>query len=501
MLKSIGIYNSSVARFIQGTLFILFIIMYSSLVLSMDTLAESMARSTSLHAIVTHDGNVERIDYYNDAGELTFASDKHYATVIKTRNDSVEIDEYFDEYGRPAQQLQGYYALQREYNNQGQDYKITYLDANKHPMMIRSGCVIIIREFNENNKIIKESYLDLLEKPVKTYALGYARRREYDNKGRNISIQYLDDNDNLMTCGQGYAEVRYIFYETGKSTNKIEYEYYYDEFQKPICLNKGQYGIRFLYDEFGRANTMIYVDQYGKPINTKEGYSTIKRTFYEDDSVKTEYYFDLDGNPIKLTEGQFGILKNGNQTTYLDADGNEIFNLRIILYQNNVLVITMGFIAIALAFVLPKRMNIVLLLIYIGCIIYMTLLFRENVLVNSNFQLFWSYRKFFTNDGTRTDILRNIWLFIPLGAILYKLYPYKRILIVSFLLSIIIEATQYFTGTGLCEMDDVISNSLGGAIGYVAGVLLTPPISNLKVKIFPKAGNYKDHSENRCKNS
>ena len=82
MLKSIETDNSSIARFIVRTLFILFIILYSSLAVSMDTLAESMVRSTSLHAIVTHEGNVERIDYYNDAGELTFASDKHYATVI-----------------------------------------------------------------------------------------------------------------------------------------------------------------------------------------------------------------------------------------------------------------------------------------------------------------------------------------------------------------------------------------------------------------------------------
>ena len=123
----------------------------------------------------------------------------------------------------------------------------------------------------------------------------------------------------------------------------------------------------------------------------------------------------------------------------------------------------------------------------------MTLLYRENVLVNSNFQLFWSYKKFFTNAGTRADILRNIWLFIPFGAMLYKIYPYKRILIVPCLLSIIIEAIQYFTGTGLCEVDDVISNIIGGAIGYGIGSLLTVPLSTFRRWLFPNSRD-KKHS-------
>ena len=96
----------------------------------------------------------------------------------------------------------------------------------------------------------------------------------------------------------------------------------------------------------------------------------------------------------------------------------------------------------------------------------------------------WEYQSKNHNDiEKRADILKNIWLFIPLGAILYKLYPHKRILIVLFLLSITIELAQYFTETGFCEFDDVVSNSLGGAIGYGAGMLLNPLIIVLKGEI------------------
>ena len=67
------------------------------------------------------------------------------------------------------------------------------------------------------------------------------------------------------------------------------------------------------------------------------------------------------------------------------------------------------------------------------------------------------------------DIFRNIWLFIPLGAILYNLYPQKVVLLIPILLSGLIELVQYITKTGICELDDIINNGLGGATGYVLG--------------------------------
>lgn len=33
--------------------------------------------------------------------------------------------------------------------------------------------------------------------------------------------------------------------------------------------------------------------------------------------------------------------------------------------------------------------------------------------------------------------------------------------------SVFIEATQYFTGRGLCEFDDVFHNTLGACIGFI----------------------------------
>ena len=157
---------------------------------------------------------------------------------------------------------------------------------------------------------------------------------------------------------------------------------------------------------------------------------------------------------------------------YLDKNGKEQFNLKNLLYNHSRLIIVFALIMILISSIISRKWNIILLLIYLGMIAYMTIMFRGKEEAGVNLQLFWSYRDLLTNGDIRADILKNIWLFIPLGAILYQIYPSRIILFAPVLVSILVEITQYFTGTGLCELDDVISNSLGGWIGYISGELL-----------------------------
>ena len=64
----------------------------------------------------------------------------------------------------------------------------------------------------------------------------------------------------------------------------------------------------------------------------------------------------------------------------------------------------------------------------------------------------------------------NIIMFIPLGLLLPKVFPKLatlfRILIVTAIVIIIVEITQLFTLVGSCDIDDLILNLLGAAIGY-----------------------------------
>lgn len=68
-----------------------------------------------------------------------------------------------------------------------------------------------------------------------------------------------------------------------------------------------------------------------------------------------------------------------------------------------------------------------------------------------------------------TNVFGNIIMFIPfgfLGIVFKKLSSFKR-LIINFLSAIIIiESLQYFTRLGVFDIDDIILNTIGVAIGF-----------------------------------
>ena len=149
-----------------------------------------------------------------------------------------------------------------------------------------------------------------------------------------------------------------------------------------------------------------------------------------------------------------------------------MFHLSRFLHQEHWAVILYGSlltIAVALG---SRKLNRVLLPIYIVFIMYMTLMYREIGIGKLNLTLFWSYRRFLSNTALRMEILNNIWLFIPLGAIVYRLYPRWRVAFVPVVISVAVEAMQYLLSVGLCELDDVISNGMGGIIGVLLCYLI-----------------------------
>lgn len=76
-------------------------------------------------------------------------------------------------------------------------------------------------------------------------------------------------------------------------------------------------------------------------------------------------------------------------------------------------------------------------------------------------------------------MLMNVFLFVPFGLTapnvlsrLKRLWPVIFTVVSAFILSVAIEFTQYYFHLGRCEMDDVIMNTLGAAIGTVPVILV-----------------------------
>lgn len=102
------------------------------------------------------------------------------------------------------------------------------------------------------------------------------------------------------------------------------------------------------------------------------------------------------------------------------------------------------------------RKRKVLVAIYILIILWITLFSREPMTTRIFRGLFWEIEMGYWNN-----IIQNILLFIPLGFLIGG----KRGIIAGVLLSIGIELTQYIAVLGYCELDDVLNNTIGAAIG------------------------------------
>lgn len=423
--------------------------------------------SSMLNEKTTTEDN-QRITEYLDRNEnLTVADDLGYAIKIVTRTDKTETEEYYDQDRIPVTIAAGYHAILRVYDDNGNIIRITFQDENGNPVLSTAEYAIERHTYSDDGRMMFVRYYDTGERPVCTASYGYGKDQEYDDTGKISRITYVDETGNPLKTRMEYASVRRTWYENGK----LKDEYYYDEDGNPVKLSSGAYGVHRDYNDEDQRTILTYLDEQGEPIVTSGGYTKIIRSKYASDTEYTEMYYDKDGNPVALAEGQYGVVKNNGRIQYLDKNGHEIFNLKNYLHNTSRIVVVFSGIIILLSTLINKRWNIVLLIIYLAAIGYLTLMFRESSEFNTFSELLRSYKRFFTNEGARADILKNIWLFIPLGAILYQLYPKRIILLVPLALSILIEGIQFFSGIGFCELDDVISNGIGGIIGFAAGKL------------------------------
>ena len=82
---------------------------------------------------------------------------------------------------------------------------------------------------------------------------------------------------------------------------------------------------------------------------------------------------------------------------------------------------------------------------------------------------FHSYRDYYVNDFTWFEIRANVLLFIPIGFLLpMTLKKPVFSFVFGVLISVFIELLQLILHRGLCETDDVISNTIGLVIGMAA---------------------------------
>ena len=122
-----------------------------------------------------------------------------------------------------------------------------------------------------------------------------------------------------------------------------------------------------------------------------------------------------------------------------------------------------------------KKRYCIFAILYFVCIVYITILSRTPALSHTvRLVPLWSYIDWIKgNWSIGRSILLNVVLFIPFSYLLSGIskkwyFP----VFVSLLISVLVEFTQFITYFGYFDVDDFISNFIGGVLGYLLFVLL-----------------------------
>ena len=322
----------------------------------------------------------------------------------------------------------------------------------------------VIKTYDQEGNCILERYFDDHGRPALLSAGHSALRKEYNSNGQWISTTYLDGSLNPVVINRGYASV----HRTYTKNNKVETEMYFDADGLPTLDNNKKFGVRHEYNEDDRESAVINIDATGNAMNNSSQYA-IRKTTYTSDG-KIVMYYDMDGNPAKLSYGHSGYIYKKGRSIYVDQNGHKMYVLRRLLYNSISAVLIIGIFLLLLIMLSNRPMTYILLYLYLAFITYMTIMDRNTGIGVVTWNIPLNYYLFFRDKS----LLANIWLFIPLGAILYKLSHMWEIIAFPIALSLIIETSQLVLDIGAFEISDLITNSLGGIIGVIICYLLEP---------------------------
>ena len=330
---------------------------------------------------------------------------------------------------------------------------------------IDMGYATVCRMQDDDDRVVEERYLDANGYPVARYENFHGLSYEYDET--STVITYLDVEGNPIIRSDGYSTI-----VRTQVDGRAYDDFFYDLNGQQVQCSGGYYGLRRGYNAEGKDISLAFLDKDGHAVCTSSGYAIMTYQRDMNGNVVGKQYFDTDGNPKALSKGQYGIKRSGKVNLLLDRNGNVMPCVDNLLNGFPCMVVVLGCVVCLLMIALPKSLSVVLTIVYVAFILYETLMFRESGEARMNFVLFSYAGKFLKEQSVRVGVINNIWLFIPLGTGLYRWFQKKWVLLIPFVMSVAIETTQYITGLGIAEFDDVFGNTMGGWIGILVAYII-----------------------------
>lgn len=125
-----------------------------------------------------------------------------------------------------------------------------------------------------------------------------------------------------------------------------------------------------------------------------------------------------------------------------------------------------------------------LLGLYLACLVYFMFFseaygrtdispdYRYNLILFREIKRFIRHREVLGTPAVLINLVGNVAMMIPFGFAVPLLYPSarrpERTVILSFLASLLAETCQLILRVGCFDVDDLLLNTIGGAVGYLA---------------------------------
>lgn len=95
-----------------------------------------------------------------------------------------------------------------------------------------------------------------------------------------------------------------------------------------------------------------------------------------------------------------------------------------------------------------------------------------NLVLFKEIHRFWTYRHLLSTEAVVTNLFGNVFAFSPFGfmipIVIDKKRAFFRSVFATFFFSLLIETSQLIMKVGVFDVDDLLMNTIGGLIGYIA---------------------------------
>jgi len=292
---------------------------------------------------------------YNDSGDLSFSNVYDTYGVLK--------------YTKIFKHNKATYEIAVEYQSTGNMTTASALSSNftftgKDSDDSKSEITRLNNTYNEDGLLIKSMYCrDNLSTPACDSSGSFGASFEYDNLGRIVRVNALDEKGNIHNCKYGYSSqiltydsdgnfisVRYLNANGNKVRNEQCANYIlltlnsrcnvaafsvFDENDNPCNLKLGYSSQTLEYDENGNIISTKFFDNKGNPAYDNTDFCHEKRYEYDENGRIIKFSsFDADSSPIYLKSLGFSSVEKkldekGRiiEERYFDHQGKPVCNI------------------------------------------------------------------------------------------------------------------------------------------------------------------------------